>query len=285
MLYSEPLEGSEKAVKREGISRFLGTSFVRYFLLSAVIAGLCVSSEAASPAVTVAYVQGKATVTPAGCAGTVALAEDRTVVPGDRIETGSDGSVELVLADESVVKIGPESSVVVKEAGYVEVTKKSSNILDLVYGKVRAVVAPLLNEESVFIIETENTTVGVRGTDFVVSHDKAARETDVLCSDGSVELRPRDVVRKGLAPILVRGDEGIRLVAGKLPEKPARWVDERRKKLVGGLDFQGRRTKKILEQRIKYLRNKGETAVDNLKDGGSVIRNKTERVIRKIFPR
>ncbi len=272
-------------MKQELIGGFNGGTAVRFLLAMTLVTGLCFASEAARPVVTVAYVQGEAAITPAGGSKSVVLTEDRTVAPGDRIDTGEDGSVELTLADESVVKVGPESRVIVREAGYVEVTKKSSNMLELVYGKVRAVVAPLLNTESVFIIETENTTVGVRGTDFVVSHDKSARETDVLCSDGSVELRPKDVVKRGIAPILVRGNEGVRLIAGRLPEKPARWMDDSRKKLLYNLDFKGKRTKKILERRLNYLENKGGSVVDRLEEKGSVLKDRTNRTIKKIFRR
>jgi ferric-dicitrate binding protein FerR (iron transport regulator) len=257
--------------------------FVWSLILMVGLTGFSLGGEEACPAVTVAYVEGEATLTPTGRDTSVVLSEDRVVNTGDRIDTGKDGSVELLLPDESVVRVGPESRIVVREAGYVEVTKKSSNVLNLLYGKVRAVVAPLLNAESRFIIETENTTVGVRGTDFVVSHDKTAGETDVLCSDGTVELKPKDVVRKGLSPILVRGNEGVRLVRGKIPEKPGRWVDANRVKLLRNLDFKGKRTKKIIEKRLKYLQNKGESAVNDIKRDGNVIKHKTNRVIRRIF--
>jgi ferric-dicitrate binding protein FerR (iron transport regulator) len=262
-----------------------GRVIVSSILILMTTAGLCFGLEAASSTVTVAYVEGEATLTPAGHDTSVALAEDRVVGAGDRIDTGKNGSVELVLPDDSAVRVGPESRIVVKEAGYVEVTKKSSNVLSLVYGKIRAVVAPFLNTESEFFIETENATVGVRGTDFVVSHDKAAKETDVLCSDGSVELRPKDIVRKGLGPILVRGDEGIRLIAGRLPERPGRWIDDNRLRMIRNLDFKGKRTKKIMELRLKYLQNKGESAVDTLKSGGNTLKNSTNRTIRNIFRR
>jgi hypothetical protein len=262
-----------------------GATIIWSLLILMVIAGLCFGGDDTSVAVTVAYVEGEASLTPAGRDTSQALAEDRVVKKGDRIDTGKDGSVELLLPDESVVRVGPESRVVIREAGYVEVTKKSSNALDLLYGKVRAVVAPLLNAESKFIIETENTTVGVRGTDFVVSHDKDAGETDVLCSDGTVELRPKDVVRKGLSPILVRGNEGVRLIRGNLPEKPGRWIDANRVKLLRNLDFKGKRTKKIIEMRLKYLQSKGESAIEDIGDNGKVIKNKANRVIRKIFNR
>lgn len=270
-------------MKAQPIVSIAGAPIVRILLILMAVAGLCWAADETLTAVTVAYVEGRATITPCGREASLALREDRIVNPGDRIDTGADGSVELLLPDESVVRIGPESRVVVREAGYVEVTKRSSNVLTLLYGKVRAVVAPLLNTDSQFLIETENTTVGVRGTDFIVSHNKAAGETDVLCSEGTVELRPKDVVRKGLGPILVRGDEGVRLIRGKIPEKPGRWVDANRKKVLRDLDFKGKRTKKILERRLKYLQNKGETAVDTIKRDGNVIKNKTNRTLKKIF--
>ncbi len=262
-----------------------GRAIACSILILMALVGLCFGLEEASSTVTVAYVEGEATLTPAGRDASVVLTEDRVVKAGDRIDTGKDGSVELVLPDESAVRIGPDSRIVVREAGYVEVTKKSSNVLNLLYGKIRAVVAPLLNAESTFIIETENATVGVRGTDFVVSHDKTAKETDVLCSDGSVELRPKDIVRKGLVPILVRGDEGIRLIAGRLPERPARWVDNNRLRMLRNLDFKGKRTKKIFERRLKYLQNKGESAVGTLKSGGNTLKGRTNRTMRSIFRR
>ncbi len=207
-------------MNRQRIVAVAAALFVWSLILMIGLTGFCLGGEEAYPPLTVAYVEGEATLMPAGRNTSVVLSEDRVVNTGDRIDTGKDGSVELLLPDESVVRVGPESRVVVREAGYVEVTKKSSNVLNLLYGKVRAVVAPLLNAESRFIIETENTTVGVRGTDFVVSHDKAAGETDVLCSDGAVELKPKDVVRKGLSPILVRGNEGVRLVRERSPKSP-----------------------------------------------------------------
>lgn len=267
-----------------GISRLVLGSLLVFV---AGLAGVCPAGEGPSPVITVAYVEGDATLTKAGRDTPAALSEDLVVCAGDRIDTGKDGSVELLLPDESLVRVGPESSIVVKESGYVEVTKKSSSVLNLLYGKVRAVVAPLLNAESKFIIETENTTVGVRGTDFVVAHDKAVGETEVMCSDGTVELKPKDVVRKGLAPIVVRGNEGIRLVRGKLPEKPGRWVDANRVKLLRNLEFKGKRTKNIIERRLRNIQNKSESAVDDIKNDikieGNKLKNRTNRVIRKIF--
>jgi hypothetical protein len=231
---------------------------------------------------TVAYVEGEASLMPTGSSAWGALSEGQKIGRGDEIRTGTDGSVELLLVDESVLKIGPDTHVRVREAGMVEATKLSTNIFDLIVGKVRAVVAPFVNAESQFIIETENTVVGVRGTDFGVSHDPKTRETEVVSMDGDLELRPKDVVMRGLAPIIVRTDEGIRLIAGKRPERPMKWLEENRTRFFQNLDFKGKRTRDIIERRFKRLTSGGYEVIDRLKDGGSTIKSGTERLLDKL---
>lgn len=236
----------------------------------------------------VGFVEGTASLKHKGTGYWVRLSEDQVVRAWDEIGTGGDGSVELLLPDESVVKVGPNTHVLVKEAGMVEVTKRATNIFELFVGEIRAVVAPLVNSESEFTIETENATVGVRGTDFGVSHDRTTKETDVLCNDGNVELRPKEVVMKGLGPIIVRGDEGIRLVAGRRPDRPAVWVRERRERFFRGLDFKGRRTRDIMERRFRRLESGGFRVIERVREGddkaesvGDRIRFGTDRLINR----
>jgi ferric-dicitrate binding protein FerR (iron transport regulator) len=255
---------------------------VRYLILAAAAAILCLSSLSSkgqeTAAATVAFVEGDASINPAGDAAWVALSEGRAIGRGDEIRTGPDGSVELLLADESVLRIGPDTQVRVKEAGIVEATKLSTNVFDLIVGKVRAVVTPFVNAESRFNIETENTTVGVRGTDFGVSHDPKTKQTEVVSMDGDLELRPKEAVMKGIAPIIVRTDEGIRLIAGVRPERPVKWLEENRVRFFRGLEFKGRRTRDIIERRFKRLTSGGYEVIDRLKDGGNTIKSRTDKI-------
>ena len=92
----------------------------------------------------VGFVEGTASLKHKGTGYWVRLSEDQVVRAWDEIGTGGDGSVELLLPDESVVKVGPNTHVLVKEAGMVEVTKRATNIFELFVGEIRAVVAPLV---------------------------------------------------------------------------------------------------------------------------------------------
>jgi hypothetical protein len=62
----------------------------------------------------------------------------------------------------------------------VEVTKVTTSTFGLLRGKIRAIVNPFLIKESRFMIETENATVGSRGTDFGTSFDPDTGETYVI---------------------------------------------------------------------------------------------------------
>ncbi|MBN1572046.1 MAG: FecR domain-containing protein, partial [Deltaproteobacteria bacterium] len=102
--------------------------------------------------------------------------------------TDSESSVELKLADGSVIKIGEESHVIIKEFSQVEVTKVSRSKFELIKGKVRAVVKPLIGKESRFTIESDNVTLGVRSTDFGMIFDPDLGNTNVISVEGCVSI-------------------------------------------------------------------------------------------------
>ncbi|MEJ2068420.1 MAG: FecR domain-containing protein, partial [Deltaproteobacteria bacterium] len=118
----------------------------------------------------------------------VALAERMKVGVGDEITTDSESSVELKLNDGSVIKICADSKVIIKELGQVEVTKISKSTFKLVEGKIRAVVKPLIEKDSKFTIETDNATIGVRGTDFGVIFDLDLGNTEVLSIEDCISV-------------------------------------------------------------------------------------------------
>jgi len=107
---------------------------------------------------------------------------------GDTVETGPEGTVELLLSDGSIVKIGPDSRVRIKELDMIEATRIHLTSLELIMGKVRALVTPTYGKESSFTIETENAAIGVRGTDFVTIFDPDLGATNVISIDDCVEV-------------------------------------------------------------------------------------------------
>ncbi|MBN1573599.1 MAG: FecR domain-containing protein [Deltaproteobacteria bacterium] len=162
---------------------------------------------------------------------TVTLVKGMKVGQGDEIMTDSESSVELKLTDGSIIKIGEDSRVVIKELGQVEITKVSRSKFELIKGKVRAVVKPFVDKDSKFTIETENATIGVRGTDFGVSFDFDTGGTDIISIEACVSVVAKKI--PGLDPIevctmqelLVSGDNLPGTVLGVDKEKLKEFLD------------------------------------------------------------
>jgi hypothetical protein len=193
-------------------------------LLSAimVVSGFiyAVPAQLNDSAVTVTYIEGYVDVRYSGSDRFVPLEKGKTLNAGDLIQTDTEGAVEIKLVDKSVLKIGPSSSVLIKELGTLEVTKVSVTTFELIKGKLRAVVSPLINKESRFEIETTNATVGVRGTDFVEGFDPDTESTYVIGLDDCVSL---SLTRfPGSIPISICGTEELRVTGAKAPGSPTR---------------------------------------------------------------
>jgi len=145
-----------------------------------------------APAATVARLEGFVDILHPGADEWTPLAAGEPVSPGDTIETGPEGVVELNMPDGSALLVGPSSSITINEIGTVEVTGLTTNSFQLLKGKIRAIVPRLTGSRSLFIINTENVSVGVRGTDFFESFDPDTTTTYLLGLDGCVSMTPRE---------------------------------------------------------------------------------------------
>ena len=166
----------------------------------------------------VIYTWGHAEVTFKTGTGPERLTTGMRLGVGDTIETGEKAKVELKLSDGSVIIIGANSRVVIKQLDMVEVTKVSTSTFELVTGRIRAIVTPFVNRDSRFTIETSNATVGVRGTDFGVTRDPGAGITHLLTVGGTVYLTLPKF--PDLPPILVIGGEEITVWGDTRPKGP-----------------------------------------------------------------
>lgn len=223
---------------------------------------------------TVLYIEGDVRIKVPYTEHWVPLIMDNRLIPGDEINTGSDSTVELGLPDGSVLKIGPDSLVVIKEMGMVEVTELSTNHFELIAGKLRAIVAPFVNKDSKFIIETENATMGVRGTDFGVLYEKKEQKTELVCFDGEVEMGTRE---KGLEEetVLVKADETSSRVADRIIAVPEKLGIELKERFLDDMMIKGKRT----IDKVKEVGVKIETGV---RKGVDKIESGTEKTINKI---
>ncbi len=165
---------------------------------AAVLAAAAPAAPRSAGAVT--FLAGEATRAAGGKGEKLALGSP--VYAGDLLETGRRTRLEVKLADESVVRMGPLSRVVLQEAAFGSSVEDRKVSAKLVVGKVWANVAKAVGGEARFEVQTENAVAGVRGTTFRVD---AARDRSVVVKvyAGTVAVASSAVIRPqhgGAAP-------------------------------------------------------------------------------------
>lgn len=88
----------------------------------------------------------------------------------DRIETDSQGAAGLVLRDGTTLVVGPNSRVNIRDYRFDSTTQDGSLLVTLLRGSLRMISGLLgkVHPEAVRV-ETQTATIGIRGTDFIVS--------------------------------------------------------------------------------------------------------------------
>jgi hypothetical protein len=198
------------------------------FLAAAAVAGAALlaapaPAAVARPAGSVTFVSGEATRSAAG--RTERLAAGTPVFAGDALETGRRTRLEVRLADESVLRLGPLSRAVVGEAAFGSTVEDRKVSAKLVVGKIWANVAKAVGGAARFEVQTDNAVAGVRGTTFRVD---AAKDKSV-------------VVKVYSGTVAVAGGRVPRLEHGGTPQErrevpgPDEVSREQWEKLVGAM--------------------------------------------------
>lgn len=153
----------------------------------------------------VSELQGKATRT--GKDGTVAaLAVGTEIELGDALKTQKGSAVKLLLNDESVLAVGPESRLEIAEAEFSGLERKGFSarlFFGSVWAKVKKVAA---GSEAKFEVTTERAVAGVRGTIFRVDATKLLK-----ASTGSKRKKPTPVTVVRVSEGRVAVDAQVRL--------------------------------------------------------------------------
>ena len=90
----------------------------------------------------------------------------------DRIRTGADSGASLRLRDGTVLVIGPQSQLDLKQYRFDTTTHDGSILLSLLQGSLRMVSGLIAKKQPEAVrIDTQTATIGIRGTDFIVSAD------------------------------------------------------------------------------------------------------------------
>lgn len=110
----------------------------------------------------------------------VLRADGRTqaVQPGDavnqvdRIQTGANSGASLRLRDGTVLVIGPQSQLDLKQYQFNTTTHDGNILLSLLQGSMRMVSGLIAKKQPEAVrVDTQTATIGIRGTDFIVTTD------------------------------------------------------------------------------------------------------------------
>jgi len=99
----------------------------------------------------------------------VALAPGVKVSRGDRIVTGADGYLGMTMSDDTLLTLGPGTVLRLDDYRFDAKTHDGSFLVSLTKG-VLSVVTGLIARRSpdAFVVKTRVSTMGVRGTEFIV---------------------------------------------------------------------------------------------------------------------
>lgn len=95
------------------------------------------------------------------------------VFQGDTLRTGPDGSLGVILKDDTALSLGPNSVVVVDQFLFAPAEGKLSLVTRMLKGTavyISGIIAKLSPQSVRF--ETPNATIGIRGTRFLVKVDE-----------------------------------------------------------------------------------------------------------------
>jgi len=88
---------------------------------------------------------------------------------GERMITGTDGTVSVGLRDGTALTLGPNSEADLSEYAFNATTQEGNMLVKLLQGSMRVVTGLLARvNPDLFRISTPTSVVGVRGTDFIV---------------------------------------------------------------------------------------------------------------------
>lgn len=156
-------------------------------LLAAGTAALLAAHAAgeSQPPGRVTFVSGDATRTRGGKAERLALGA--AVEENDTVETQARTRLEITLRDQSLVRVGPRSRVVLSAAVFGRTLDERKVAARLVVGDMWAKVAKAVGGSSRFEVQTANAVAGVRGTTFRVDA-RADRSVVVKVYAGTVAV-------------------------------------------------------------------------------------------------
>ncbi|MBI3556877.1 MAG: FecR domain-containing protein [Deltaproteobacteria bacterium] len=113
------------------------------------------------------------------------------IVQTDLVTTGADGSTKILFSDQTILDLGPSSSLKITEYALRQLENRTA-VFNLLYGKLRALVNRKVGENGSVEVRTHDAAMGVRGTEFVINVPPTGQDsqTRVMVISGEVRVSP-----------------------------------------------------------------------------------------------
>jgi len=209
----------------------------RLFGASVLVGALLMASLAAAQEVgTVAAVEGAGEIGSGGAWTPAAIGSP--VHRGDQLRTGTPGRMRIVFQDDSVLALSENSFVTVDEQVFNPATGKAKSFMELLQGKINAVVSDYYHRAgNTYEIKTVTAVAGVRGTEFSMTYNPDQDVTEVMGISGHVEVH--SMIDPAGPGVLLTANEVSTVPRGQLPSRPHRIEETQFRQQLEGLDFIG----------------------------------------------
>jgi hypothetical protein len=213
-------------------------------MIALLVLGLLVATPLAAMAAKVTYLEIPAQVKRKGTTEWKTLAVGDDVMEGDTIRTGMGGRVEVTLAPKRVFRIGQATEIELPAFDEKLGLKAHFNVLvGRFWGSIRTPLAETLGEK--LEVQTQTATIGIKGTQFGVDHDKVTQTTGVTVVEGTVaasapqvaqgkqevagpqEIAPPEQISRSQWLFLVSRNQKVTIKPGVEPKVEAMTADDK----------------------------------------------------------
>ena len=157
--------------------------------------------------------EGSATLIQGDTGERVRLSANEPLLAGDRLFAAGESRIECLLADESIVRIGDRTEVLLRALANSADTNDPASVLELARGTLQLVVPAGRSSVEFPAVVTPNATIRARESTSVLIVVDDGWRSEVIVRDGSVEVTTATEVaevRRGES-LLVEGARGERL--------------------------------------------------------------------------
>jgi len=160
------------------------------------------------------------------------------VFVGDRLRTGGTEQAKIVLRDDSVLDLAPNTELVLETQVFDPSAHRFQSLLRLAKGKVRAWVSEYYREPRArYEVETPTAIAGVRGTEFITLYNSASEVTEIVGITEQVEVAGKLAMIGGA--VQVGPQLFTQVQKGRFPTVPQRLDDARFRQYLEGLEIIG----------------------------------------------